>query len=221
MQTAFIGYVVSKFKIYQALITHINSQKTENSNMFDLCSGSGEPALTIFKASQSFDHLILSDKYPNTELIFKGPIQYIQDPIDVNLFEFKSNTTYTMFNAFHHFTDTVKKDIVSRIIAAKTDAYIVEILRPNLFCLIQVLTATTLGSLLITPFLPKFNFKTFVFTYILPINIISITFDGIVSVFKSRSLKHYQKMTSQFSGKVEVFKLGPMLAPLIVIRIKR
>ncbi|MEZ4804673.1 MAG: hypothetical protein R2852_04105 [Bacteroidia bacterium] len=221
MQTAFIGYIVSKFKIYNAFIKYINSQNLEYSTLFDLCSGSGEPAISIFKASQSFDQLILSDKYPNTKLAFNDQVKYINESIDVNEFKFKSNVTYTMFNAFHHFSDKKKEDIVQCIIESKTDAYFVEILRPNLFCLIQVLITTTLGCLVITPFLPSFNFKTFVFTYILPINLISITFDGIVSVFKSRSLKQYQNMTSQFSNKVEVFKLGPLLAPLIVIRIKK
>ena len=113
-QTAFIGFVVARFRIYDGFIHHLQSLKSPVVPMFDLCSGSGEPAKSIFKKSACFSHLSLSDKYPDQNISNKDnpyPIE-TKDVLDM---EFEKGTCYTMFNAFHHFSDTEKIKIVNKI----------------------------------------------------------------------------------------------------------
>jgi hypothetical protein len=124
-----------------------------------------------------------------------------------------------MFNAFHHFTDEEKLNIVQDMQNSDCTAFIVEILEPTVWCLLKVVFTTTLGSLVLTPFIRPFSLKRIIFTYIIPINIITITFDGIVSVLKSRSLTQYQYLFANKDAAINIFRLKNGLNRLIVIQI--
>lgn len=208
-QTDYIGFVVSKFKIYEGFIEYLNKQSLKANIQFDLCSGSAEPASTIFKKSSCFNELILTDKYPSYPSIKK---------LDVLEAEFDDRYTYTMFNAFHHFDDQEKTQIVEKIKSAKAQAYFVEILEPSFFFIIKVLFATTIGTIILSPFIKPFSFKRLLFTYIIPINILNISYDGIISVLKSRSLIKYQQLFMN-DKNVEVFRIKKDIRTLIVISI--
>jgi hypothetical protein len=188
--------------------------------LFDLCSGSGEPAVSIFRKSGQFKSLTLSDKFPDLNGIFDDSISYIHQPTDVLNTSFSPNQTYTMFNAFHHFGDTEKIRIVKEMTVAGAKGFFVEILSPGLFNYLKILFATTVGTLLLTPFILPFSLKRLLFTYIIPVNILTITFDGFISVMKSRSVNQYQTMFKPFKEQVEVFEIRKGLSPLIVIEIK-
>jgi ubiquinone/menaquinone biosynthesis C-methylase UbiE len=217
-QTQFIGFVVVRFKIYSAFVQHIRAREKSSIPMTDLCSGSGEPAIHIFTSSGCFSQLVLSDKYPyNYEQTAK--INYLQNSIDAMEMAFQPNICYTMFNAFHHFEDKEQLAIVQKILQSGSKSYFVEILEPNLIVLLKVLFTTTIGNLLLTPFIRPFSFLRLFFTYIIPINVFTIAYDGVVSVFKSKTLKQYKNLLSPLGESIQVFKLGSKFAPLIVIEI--
>ncbi len=218
-QTDFIGFVVSKFNSYSLFINHLRGLKQPMCTMTDLCSGSGEPAISIFRKSESFTYLTLSDKFPRPFDSNDTKICNKIKKMDVLEMEFQAETCYTMFNAFHHFSDTEKVKIVQAIKQSGSRAYLVEILQPSAFCLIKIFVTTTLGTLLLSPFILPFSFKRLFFTYILPLNIITITFDGIVSVFKSRSVKQYKKMFANSEYKPQIVALSDGLNSLIIIQI--
>ena len=134
--------------------------------------------------------------------------------------EFKPGIYYTMFNAFHHFGDEEKLKIVKKIQESGSVAFFVEILEPDIICILKVLFTTTLGCFLLTPFITPFSLKRLFFTYLLPVNILTITLDGIVSVLKSRSVKQYQKLFINYGNAIEVFRLKSGLSPLIIIQIQ-
>ena len=69
-----------------------------------------------------------------------------------------------MFNAFHHFNDMEKKQIIEKMIATK---------RPFLFAEI------------LQPFVKPFSLKRLLFTYFIPLNMITVLWDGIVSVIRA------------------------------------
>jgi len=217
-QTEFIGYVVMRFQVYRPFIKYIRSLSLPPQPMIDLCSGSGQPAIHIFKESPCFDHLTLSDKFPNT--VFQADnITYLPHSMDVIEMEFQSGACYTMFNALHHFKDEDKLKIAQKMVASGSSCFFVEILEPHLLCCIKVLLMTTIGNLLLTPFIKPFSFARLLFTYIIPINILTITYDGVVSVFKSGSVNQYKKLFSSFGHSIQVFKLGKAAIPLVVIQI--
>lgn len=219
-QLEFIGFIVSRFNVYDVFITYIKTLPLSVQSMTDLCSGSGEPALSIFRKCNCFSSLSLSDKYPNASILIDGKISYKILKTDVLDMEFKHGTYYTMFNAFHHFRDEEKLKIAHKIQVSGSAAFIVEILEPTLICLVKIFFITTIGCLLLTPFIPPFSIKRLFFTYILPINILAITYDGIVSVLKSRSITQYQNLFSNNPNAIKLVKLKNRLGNLIVIHIE-
>jgi hypothetical protein len=214
-QTEYIGFVVKQFNIYKPFIQILS--KHTNQSMHDLCSGSGEPAVGIFTKSNAFKNLILTDKYPPTHFKDRTNITYLQESNDALCMKFEAGKTYTMFNAFHHFSEEEQRSICHKITNANASAYFVEILFPSPLHLIKTLFATTIGVLVLSPFIKPFSWKRLLFTCIIPINILIISIDGIISVFKSKTVKQYQR--SLGNHKVNVFEIKSLLAPLLVIQI--
>lgn len=211
----FIGFMVCTFNIYKPFVQYLNSLKTKPV-LFDLCSGTGKPAIHIFKQSKKFNHLILSDKYPNA-LNENSDIIYIKTSVDVLNIEFNPQYTYIMLNAFHHFSDFQQLKIVEKVKENNAQLFIVEMLEPSFICFIKILFATTIGVLLFTPFIKPFSLKRLLFTYIIPINIFTICFDGLVSVIKSKNNQQYEKLLKQ--PQVDVLYFKNYLASLNVIHI--
>ena len=137
-QTEFIGFVVDKFNVYNVFIQHLKTLQLSRLPMTDLCSGSGEPAIGIFKKSNCFSRLKLTDKFPSDLNITDATISYDLQSADVLEMAFKPGTCYTMFNAFHHFTDADKLKITQNIQNSGSTAFIVEILEPTVFCLLKI-----------------------------------------------------------------------------------
>lgn len=218
-QTEFIGFVVDRFDVYDVFIQHLKTIQLSKLPMTDLCSGSGEPALSIFRKSNCFSRLILTDKFPNALNVQDDDIYYDMQSIDVLKMAFQPNAYYTMFNAFHHFKDEDKVTIAQNLQSSGATAFIVEILEPTVFCFLKICFMTTIGCLVLTPFMRPFSLKRLLFTYLLPINLLTITFDGIVSVFKSRSVKQYQDLLANNVQAVKIVRIKNGLTPLIVIQI--
>lgn len=215
-QTAFIGFVVVRFAVYKPLIDHVNALQLPPQPITDLCSGSGEPAISIFKQCPGFTRLELTDKYPVT-IRASVDMVYLPESVDVLDMAFEPGRIYTMFNAFHHFDDADKLRITERIQATGSRAFFVEILEPNVVFILKILFITTIGNLLLTPFIRPFSGWRLVLTYLIPVNIFTIAYDGIVSVFKSRSVRQYQQLFAGRQG-VSVFKLQKGLRSLVVIQ---
>ncbi len=219
-QTSFIGFVVVRFGFYKPFVQYLQGLGLAKKTVTDLCSGSGEPAISIFHQSNCFSSLLLTDKYP-TVLPFTHPsVSYSSVSTDALQPVFGQAGYYTLYNAFHHFTDAEKLQLVRNIQSQGAEAFVVEVLEPTAACLLKVCFMTTIGCLLLTPFIRPLSFGRLFFTYILPINLFTITLDGIISVFKSRSLKQYQLLFANENQSVKTLRLKNGLSSLIVIHIQ-
>lgn len=219
-QTEYIGYLVVQFKVYEIFIEYLQSLKITEQKMTDLCSGTGAPAIAVFKKSPFFSLLTLTDKIPVALALSDGAITYPNRSTDVLEMEFNSETCYTMFNAFHHFSAAEQKVLIQKMQHSGCRAFIVEILEPTILCLLKVFFATTIGYLLISPFIAPFSLKRLVFTYVIPINLFTITYDGIISVFKSRSAEEYQTLFKASKNPLNIFRIKGGLSPLVVLQIE-
>lgn len=214
-QTEYIGYVVKQFNIYKPFIKNLSQKKGKS--MVDLCSGCGEPAASIFNESNAFEHLTLTDKFPSLHFQNRSNITYSQESKDVLEMDFEAGKAYTMFNAFHHFSEDEQRTICNKINKANASAYFVEILFPSPLHLVKTLFATTVGVLVLSPFIKPFSWKRILFTYLIPINILTISIDGIISVLKSKTVKQYQSILN--NKDINVFEIKNIVAPLLVIQI--
>lgn len=206
--------------IFKPLVKHLNEQQFYSSDMIDVCSGSGIPAQHIFLQSGHFHSLILTDKFPINAEFSDARINYMSQPYDVLKMTFNKAHCYTMLNAFHHFNKDEQNSIIQKCEDAGAELYIVEILEPSFICLLKVVLAGTLGVIFLSPFIGKMNWKKFLLTYILPINILSITIDGVISVFKSKSRNRFMEQIQTFSKRTEVIRMNSLAGPTTIIHIK-
>ena len=186
--------------------------------MTDLCSGSGEPAISIFRECGRYKQLELTDLFPRRVQVDDERIIYNSLPNDALKMKFKTDTVYTMYNALHHFTDEQKQLLVQKIKSAGAAAFFAEPLQPTFFCFVKIFFLTTIGCVLVTPFIRPFSFKRLFFTYILPVNILTISIDGLVSVVKSRSEKQYRVLFADYR-EVKISRLKNRAGSLLVIQV--
>jgi len=114
----------------------------------------------------------------------------------------------------------VTSKIAQKISASGGNAFFVEVLEPGVTCFFKIFFGTLVGCLFVTPFIRPFSFKRMFLTYIIPVNVFTIVFDGTISVFKSRSMKQYEKLFSEHQDAIEVIRLKKRFSPLIVIQIR-
>jgi hypothetical protein len=213
MQTDFIGFVTARSGIYGPFIRYLNGQGLPPEAVTDLCSGSGEPAVYVSGKVPAFISLTLTDRYPPSRP--SGARNTVQSA-DARTISIRRGGYYTMYNALHHFTDPEKKAMLSRIAGSGARAWCVEILEPTAFSLLKVVVVSTAGCLLLTPFVRPFSFTRLFFTYIFPLSILLILWDGVVSVFRSRSTGQYRRLFSDMPS-VRVFRLKNCCQPLVIV----
>ena len=222
-QMELIGMIVTVFGLYRnvANIIKTDLKMSNQTYIIDLCSGSGLPAIYIHQKLEINDlKTLLTDKYPQNVVLENG-ISYKQDSFDINDLNPGADNYYTMYNAFHHLSDDEQKRLIEKIIDSKSRLMIVEIVQPTLIDIGLVTFASTLGVLLICPLIKPHDWKRILFTYILPVNIITVLIDGYISVFKSISKNDYiKKMHKYFPNNTEIFVSQHTSFPTRIITIK-
>lgn len=216
-QAEFIGQMATKSGIYQPLINLLQSSDKLPNSLFDLCAGSGIPGRYIFNTSRCFDSLTLSDLFP-ARLNSEPNIQYLTESTDVLNMTFSNDHCYIMLNAFHHFNSASQNTILKNCEAANARLFVVEILEPGIICFLKILLTGTLGVLLFTPFICKMTWKKLLFTYLIPLNSLTITIDGLISVLKSKSIAQYKKQLTGFKN-IEITRMKTLAGPSIIIQL--
>jgi hypothetical protein len=200
-QMEFIGTIAIWTKLYQPLTPILQQMIEENKiiSLQDLCSGSGIPAIYIHRQLAISLPMLLTDKYPDESFANKPPVIYSVHSVDVLTMQPVKNICCTMFNAFHHFTNTQQSDFIKNMTANNVPFLIAEILEPGIVNCIKIFFTTTLLQLLTAPFVKPFSAARLFFTYIIPVNLFTVTYDGIISVIKSKTAKQYSEALKNIS----------------------
>lgn len=214
----FIGWLVDRFGIYAPVVPLIKEalERTGGTKVTDLGSGSGGPI--NFLASQrvlSNVHFLLTDRFPSHTDTASKQVVWHPSPVDALTSNAPGDGLLTLFNAFHHFTPEQQQKLVQA--HAARGLLVFEILQPNLITFLKILLTTTIGQLLLAPFVRPFRWVRLLFTYILPINLITIPWDGLVSVLRSdRATELVQRLRSAVPAghAVNGGTVGPCWAPV-------
>lgn len=196
MQLDYIGWLVHFFGIYKSIIPLIDklSGHVKQKNWVDLCAGSGNPTIGISSALSDDYKIMLTDLYPVKSLVKSPNIAW--NPKSINALEAIPLKGFrTMFNAFHHFDDHQKTMILKN--HAQHGLFIAEILQPSLFELIKIGITTTIGQIIFRPFVQPFSWNGLIFTYLIPINLITVTWDGVASVMKSSTVSELKNLAER------------------------
>jgi hypothetical protein len=221
-QMEFIGFVVSAFGLYKPVIPLLTDmlQNADSQHITDSCSGSGGPMLYLAKRLPTHARITLTDLYPQAIAQLPNNVQYHNAPLNLLTEALPNSGIVTMCNAFHHFSPAAQTGFLKKMAYQHRPVLVVEILRPNLLCALKILFTTTIGQFLLAPFVKPFSPKRLLFTYIIPLNLFTITWDGLASVAKSASFAYLQKLAkacSTTSYQFTCYRLGSLLSPLYVV----
>jgi hypothetical protein len=227
-QTDFLGFVSEITRIYLPAEGTLSELKGTNpGTVMDIASGNGRAAIgATGSLRQRGWKLLLSDKFPYSGALPRDDahhnVQYIFQSVDA-LKHVPKAEVYTMFNAFHHFTDTQKIQIAEAVAQRGGKLMVFEPLQPTLIVFLKVLFSTTLGLLLAAPFIKPFSVFRLVLTYILPVGILVTCWDGLVSVLRASSKKELEALVAK--GKrvglnISFEYLPSAMAKLTLIRIE-
>ncbi|MCU0334912.1 MAG: hypothetical protein MUF62_07645 [Chitinophagaceae bacterium] len=220
-QMEYLSWLAARFGLYAPLTNAMQYllQCHPSEQWTDCCSGAAGPVASLIEEGIEPRGLILADQYPQL------PSELLLVPFDLVHYRLPADSIpgeglVTMFNAFHHFAADVQQQWLQQAAAQQRPLLVAEITRPTLLSWLAVTLAGTLGVLLFTPFIQPFSFKRLLFTYLLPINIISITWDGWMSVFGATSRSRMQQLATQLHSahyKAYYFEAGPWWRRLAVL----
>jgi hypothetical protein len=221
-QVDFIGSVVKWFGVYQPLVAVMQQLLQQNQllQVTDCCSGSGMPAIFLHERMNGTIQTVLTDKFPQAPALQVPGVRYESAGVDVLHLQPAAGQLYTMHNAFHHFDTQQQKKILEQFANSRSSFLIAEILQPDVLSFLQVLFTSTIGQLLLAPFIRPFSFLRLLFTYLLPVNIITVTYDGIISVLKSKTAGQYRQLAGSIGAPgyaITVHTLSSKTATIIYL----
>ncbi len=204
-QTAFIGFVAGAFGIYNPLLPQLQKILASNGDKTwtDCCSGAAGPVLYFQEKLKFKGNILLTDKFPNKTFKEnkKLNIAYLNNPLDILKDKIPNKGLVTMFNAFHHFNLQERKIIIDQLIKTNRPFLIAEILQPNVLDAIKIFVTAIVGQVLLAPFIKPFSFKRLFFTYFIPLNIVTVLWDGIASVIRAIPFSHLKQLAETIDSK--------------------
>ena len=219
MQLEYVGWISVQLQLYRPLLKELERFASEK--WIDLASGSGWPAFYLQQNASSHIEYTLTDLYPESVSNEVSKHVNVEDqPMNLIDFQPEAGKQYSMFNAFHHFTSAQQKEIIKKIKEAKASCIIAEVLEPSWLCFLQVTLAAFIVQPLTAWAIRPFSIARMITTYIIPIQLITVAWDGWLSVLKSKSLSQYKALVSDLADNqysIEVKRIKQLRGNLIVI----
>lgn len=219
MQLEYVGWISVQLKLYRPLLKLLN--RFPSNQWVDLASGSGWPAFYIQKNASHQIHYTLSDLYPDSvSNKVKKHVEVERESLNLVNFQPQIGKQYSIFNAFHHFTSEQQKQLIKKMKEARAGCIIAEVLEPSWLCFIQVTLAAFILQPLTVWAIRPFSILRMITTYLIPIQLITVAWDGWLSVLKSKSLKQYKVLVGDLSDNqysIEVKRIQQLRGNLIFI----
>lgn len=190
-------------------------EQSGQSKIVDLCSGAGGPwshlAEQLREASGNDVEIILTDKYPDSvaaETIADLPgVTYCEQSIDAMDVPEQFTGVRTLFDGFHHFPPDKAQKILQNAVDGGQAIIIFEILQRNVWNIIGALTAPL--AVFCLGFVTRpVTFTRVLFTYLIPIAPIVITWDSIVSQARCYSPDELLNMSENVRGAPYQWEAG-------------
>ncbi len=196
-QTDYIGSVVQWTGIYVPVIPVLNHMQHVSGllRVTDLCTGSSHPMAYLMKRISTPTEVVLTDKFPFVPVVSNiNPHTVVLEAAsyDVLQADLATNSIHTIFNAFHHFSQEQQLSILNSLQKTGCPFLIVEILQPTALDYLKIVCTTTVGQWLTAPFVRPFSWLRLLLTYIMPVNIVTVLIDGLISVARSKPVQYYK-----------------------------
>jgi|GEM_PF-195405 len=196
--------------------------KSKSNHIIDLGSGGGGGLIELNKRLIK-DHpnlkITLTDYYPNIpafEFTKKkaNNFNYLKTPIDARSVPKELIGLRTQFLSLHHFKPEEAKKILQNAIDSKSSIAVFEAQERSIPSILAMLFSP-ISVLLTTPLIKPFKIGRIVFTYLIPIVPLFVLWDGLVSAFRTYSVKEMKALVKSLEGNefydwdIDRLKSGP------------
>lgn len=211
-QTDLLEYQLRFFDIYTPIIPKIKEiiQKTNSTQIVDLCSGSAGPLLQIYNGIRDEDNssisIVLTDKYPNIDAfqrikkISNEKIDFIAESVDATAVDSQISGFRTLFTSFHHFQPETAKKILQDAVNKNTPIGIFEFTERNFVNVLKVILFGILLVFINTPFIRPFKWSRIFWTYLIPIVPLVYCWDSLVSHLRTYSTQELSELIQEIDN---------------------
>ena len=207
--TDFLQFLSNQTKMYKPIIPIIKKglEKSRTNQIIDLGSGGGGGLIWLnseLKKDISNLKIILTDYYPNIAA-FKftknqaDNFEYVEKSVDARDVPTELNGLRTQFLSLHHFRPDDAKKILQNAINSNSSIAIFEAQERSVPSIVAMLFSP-ISVFLTTPFIQPFKLGRIIFTYLVPIVPIIVLWDGVVSSFRTYSVKEMKELVSKLNG---------------------
>ncbi|NME68859.1 hypothetical protein [Flammeovirga aprica] len=222
--TDFLQFLSNKTKMYQPIIPIIEKglEHTPKKQIVDLGSGGGGGLVwlneELLKKEKGLK-ILITDLYPNLPAFQRTKEQslnfeFIDQSVDARQVPSDLKGLRTQFLSFHHFKPEDAKQILENAVKENAPIAIFEAQERSIPSVIAMLFSP-LTVLLTTPLIRPFRLGRLFFTYLIPIVPLLALWDGVVSSFRTYSVKEMKDLIQQvenhelYDWEVNKVKSGP------------
>lgn len=180
--------------------------RTGETRIVDLCSGGGGPLpeLVATLVSQGRDvRATLTDLYPNRAAfasVASDPRVTVWDaPVDATAVPDALPGLRTLFNSFHHLRPAAAKAVLADAARSNRPIAVFELVGRTPPMLLGMVFSP-IGVLLLMPLTRPLRPAALIFTYLIPLLILLVLWDGIVSCLRVYSPRELAEMTASIDA---------------------
>jgi hypothetical protein len=195
-------------------------EKTQDREIVDLCSGGGGPWPSLLPELGAIApvRIVLTDKYPNAvgtrrvQEASDGRIRSDHRSVDAMAVPPDLRGFRTMFTSFHHFPPGAARAILADAVKSGVGIGVFEFTGrgPLRFAAVAL---TPFIVLYAVPFLRPLRWRTFLFTYVIPIIPLGVLFDGVVSCLRTYSPSELEALVEPLQGNGYTWEVGEARGP--------
>ena len=178
-------------------------KKSGAERVTDVCAGGGGPWHTLLPALRKKGWngtVTLTDRFPNGGAIAQLPAgaTYFPEPVDALAVPKELTGFRTLFTAFHHFPPEAARAILADAAAKNVPIALFEVTKRSPPYILAMLLSTV-TVMLLTPAIRPVTWSRLLFTYIIPLIPLVVTWDGIVSCLRTYTVAELTTMTEELS----------------------
>lgn len=210
--TDFLSFFAGAFRPYSCVAPVLAAalQEVGANRVVDLCSGAGQPVISIAPALReggvSGLEIVLTDRYPHVAAwtaladTAEVPVSFETAPVDAldvpeNLTGFR-----TLFTSFHHFAPQQALKILADAVKKNQGIGIFEYTERNWRLWTVPVLMIPLLVWVSTPFIRPFSWRRLVWTYLLPVVPAVAMWDGFVSCLRTYSVEELRGLVEGADG---------------------
>jgi hypothetical protein len=188
--------------------------------IIDLCSGGSGPTVKLAESIQArlgfAPEVVLTDLYPNLRAFAWSrarahvPVSYESSPVDALAVPEHLQGVRTVFDAFHHFRPIQARALLTDAARKRAPILIVEATERSLPAILGMLLFVPLLVLLLTPLVRPFSWGRLLFTYLVPVAVPLIVFDGVVSCLRSYTPEELRAMSRDLESPAFRCEIGQL-----------